>query len=279
MMRIQFRWLCVICCFCLLVGPSPAQEGPAVKLKVIFKGLPERTSDDTLLLRIVEVDDAKTTEVMSEDQSHEMSVDVPVRPVTLWATYFSYSSGVFLEGTEGVLEGDESVEISMERPAPDVAQDQSALTTYPPDEGMAIGYNPAHFIATGPDVEPWLGEALSNIVVTTLSSSPCAGGENPPFQIVESANPQGMARLEAELKLQASSDVDPASRVTPHIIAATHLVKGLFTMGNDNFIAELRVEDLEGNVIAEAKASGSADQPADVVEEAARQLAEELCKK
>lgn len=167
----------------------------------------------------------------------------------------------------------------MESASPDSSSGRSPLPTYRPDEGMAIGHNPADFTATGPGAEPGMGPAFAGMVVTELTQAPCAASEAPPYQIVESANPGGMALIEAELALQADPAFDPDEKITPHIIAATHLVKGTFSFTEESLTAELRVEDLEGEVIAQAAATGPIDSPFEIVEEAARSLAEQLCGK
>jgi hypothetical protein len=263
-----------------LIGPPPAESNPAANLRIVFKGLPAETSDGVLTLCMIHLEAGTVTEITREDPASEMSVDIPAGPLVFQATYFSSSSDVFLMGMGSDYSvGDDSIEIVMRSSPSDLSPGQGSLPTYPPDEGMAIGYNPADFTATGPGAEPRLGEGFAGVVVTELSRSSCAASDTPPYQIVESANPKGMALIEAELKLQADPSFDSAGRVTPHIIAATHLVKGTFEMGDERIVADLRVEDLEGNVIAHATASGSVESAIEIVEEATRSLAEELCKK
>jgi hypothetical protein len=263
-----------------LIGPPPAESNPAANLRIVFKGLPANASDGVLTLCMIHLEAGTVTEITREDPTSEMSIDVPPGPLVFQATYFSSSSDVFLMGMgSDYTVGDDSIEIVMGSPSSDLTPDEGSLTTYPPDEGMAIGYNPADFTATGPGAEPRLGEGFAGVVVTELSRSSCAASDSAPYQIVESANPKGMALIEAELKLQADPSFDPARKITPHIIAATHLVKGTFDLGDESIVVDLRVEDLEGNVIAHATASGSVDSAIETVEEAARSLADELCKK
>jgi hypothetical protein len=280
MKRFSLTLLCLICSLSLLIGSPHAEGNPVAELRIVFKGLPQGVSDGVLTLCIIHLEAGKVTEITREDPTSEMSIDVPAGPLVFQATYFSSSSDVFLMGMgSGFTVGDDSIEIVMGSSPSDLSPDQGSLPTYPPDEGIAIGYNPADFTATGPGAESRLGEGFAGVVVTELSRSPCAASDSAPYQIVESANPKGMALIEAELKLQADPSFDPASKVTPHIIAATHLVKGTFDMGDESIVVDLRVEDLEGNAIAHATASGSIDSAIETVEEAARSLADELCKK
>jgi hypothetical protein len=268
----------LIGCLSLLIGSPPAQTRSAVELRVALKGLPEETSGGVLLLCIVQLENGKVTEIRREDPASEISVDAPAGPLALEATYVSSSADVVLEGS-AVTSEDKSVEITMESASSAASPGRSSLPTYPPAEGMAVGYNPADFTATGPGAEPGMGPAFARVVITELSQAPCAAGDSPPYQVVESANPRGMALIEAELELQADPSFDPAERITPHIIEATHLVKGTFSVGEDSIIAELRVEDLEGEVIAQATASGPIESPFEAIEDAARSLADQLCKK
>ena len=262
--------------FSILIN-SPCGGGSlSPELRVIFRGLPENTSDAVLLLWVIRLEDGRVSEVWENEPAPEMSIEAPSGPLTLWAAYFCPSADILLEGTASVS-GDESVEVAMEELRSAPPAEGSSLPTYAPDEGMAIGYNPADFIVTGPDAEPWMGEAFAHLITTDLVRAPCAESGEAPYQVVESANPKGMAHIEAEIKLQSGPDLDPASRVTPHIIAATHLVKGIFSMGEGRIVVDLRVEDLEGEIIVQASATGSADTPIKTIEEAARSLADRLC--
>jgi hypothetical protein len=55
-----------------------------------------------------------------------------------------------------------------------------------------------------------------------------------------------MAKVLAELNLERTPGFDPESVVTPHIIGATHLVKGDFVLGEETITANLRLEDSAG---------------------------------
>lgn len=280
MTRSSLALLGLIGGFALLVGSPPAEGNPAGELRIIFKGLPEGDSYAVLVLSMIHLEDGMVTEVVRADPPSEISVDAPEGRLTFRAMYFSPVSRVYLlgTGTDSTL-GDGAVEIIMRSPQLDPAPDPSPLQTYPPAEGMTLGYDPVDFIAEGPSSEPWWGEALAGVVITALSQSHCADSDVAPYQIVESANPKALALIEAELELQADPSFDPASRVTPHIIAATHLVKGSFRLGADSLVADLRVEDREGNVIAHAAVSGSVDSLIETAQEAARALADQLCEK
>lgn len=270
-------WQAFIGVFLVLAGPFSAEAGPAAGLRILFKGLPDDTSDGELFVLMAHPDAGTMTEIRRESPEHEMTVEVPEGSLVLHATYLASSPGSCLIGlVSDTVIGDTSIEIVMKRPpyydnpAPDT------LPTYPPDEGMAIGYNPADFTIEGPSAEPGLGEALSYVVLTDLSQALDKVSGAPPFMLVESANPKGMALIAAELELQAGPEIDPESRVKPHIIAATHLVKGSFRLGTDSLVADLRVEDLEGNIIAHAAVSGPLDSLIETTAAAARALADQL---
>jgi hypothetical protein len=144
-------------------------------------------------------------------------------------------------------------------------------------QGTAIGYNPDDFTATGPGTDSGVARGIAQMVVTTLAQFQCPDGDSP-YIVVESANPSGMAAIEAELQLQADPAFDPGTRVTPRIIAATHLVKGSFTIDGNGATVNLRIEDRSGNVVARATANSSAETFWEAVEDAARALAAQLCK-
>lgn len=277
MTRSSMTWLALLGSFLVLAGPFSAEAGLAAGLRIVFIGLPDDTRDGELFVLMAHTDAGTMTEIRRESPEHEMTVDVPEGTLVVHATYVSSSPGSCLigAGSDTVL-GDTSLEIVMKRPPLDESPEPDVLPTYPPDEGMAIGYDPADFTMEGPGSEPGLGEALSYVVVTELSQALDTVSGAPPHVMVESANPAGMARIAAELRLQAGPEVDPASRAKPHIIAATHLVKGSFRLGADSLVADLRVEDLAGNVIAHASVSGPLDSLIETTAEAARALADQL---
>jgi len=118
---------------------------------------------------------------------------------------------------------------------------------------------------------------IADIAITTLGEVQCPDSDSP-YMVVSTENPRDMEAIKGELELQKDPAFDPASRVTPRLIAATHLLKGSFTIDGDRAIANLRIEDRSGNVIASATGEASMADFWKAVDSAAKALAADLCK-
>ncbi len=136
---------------------------------------------------------------------------------------------------------------------------------------VAIGYNPADFSIVGmryPD------RALMDIVVTTLFQSRCS------YIVTATEDPRVMEAINEEIELSSSDYIDPSNRLISNHIAATHLVKGNSVLKQGRVTVNLRIEDRQGNVVAQAKASGLhvGTNYWRVIEEASRSLAKQMCR-
>ncbi|WP_122892927.1 hypothetical protein [Arcobacter peruensis] len=138
-------------------------------------------------------------------------------------------------------------------------------------EQVAIGYNPADFTVVGmryPD------RALTDMVVTTLFQSRCS------YIVTATEDPRVMEAINEEIELSNSDYIDPSNRVISNHIAATHLVKGNSVLKQGRLTVNLRIEDRQGNVVAQAKASGLhvGTNYWRLIEEASRSLAKQMCR-
>jgi hypothetical protein len=136
---------------------------------------------------------------------------------------------------------------------------------------VAIGYNPADFDIVGKHLT---GRALSSIVVTTLNNSRCS------YIVVASEDPSVMEAIDEEIELSSSDYIDPSNRLISKLIVATHLAKGNAVFKQGRVTVNLRIEDRQGNVIAQAKTSGSnvGTNFWRLIEEASRSLAKQMCR-
>lgn len=141
--------------------------------------------------------------------------------------------------------------------------------------GIIIGYNPADF--TSPDY-PELGQGMMNMVITELNNFRCPNDSSKVFTVVESENPRMREILEKEINLSQSRYADPATRLTRRFLKANHLVKGEIISNRGRISIDLRIEDRQGNVKAQAKVTGAESNFYDLIDEAARSLGDQSCK-
>lgn len=143
--------------------------------------------------------------------------------------------------------------------------------------GVAIGYNPADFtfIING---KPLAGEALTNPVITGLFHSNCSNDSSKSYVITESENPRVVKILMKEINFSNSIYADPTTRLTPNITVATHLVKGDAVMERGRMTVNLRIEDRQGNVKAQATSSGPQKNYSELIDEATSSLGQQMCK-
>lgn len=283
-MNRYFPVLCISLCASLCAFPSGsvrAQEWNSDtepnELRLHLTGLPHDAEDGDLLIQTIRLRDGVITETEHYTPDPEIYLTQPSEPSLFRVYYRSLLPSSMLEGTGNSFLGS-SANIAMSPQSRSGLSPSGALPTYPPQNGIAIGYNPSDFSASGDGLEPQHGKDLAAMVVTELVNSKCEEGSDTQFIVVESANPAGMAKLESEIRLQQSSATDPASRVEPHIIQATHRVKGSMTFGSNGAKINLVLTDGKGNVIARGSASSAEEQFWDAVDEAVRKLADEICK-
>lgn len=140
---------------------------------------------------------------------------------------------------------------------------------------MAIGYNPADFTIVGKSMS---GSALMDIVVTGLYDSRCSDESSNSYTIAGSEDPGTMEAINKEIELSSSDHADPSTRLRPDILIATHLAKGEAVFEQGNVSINLRIEDRQGRIKAQAKVSGSENSFYDLVDEATRSLGHQMCK-
>lgn len=140
------------------------------------------------------------------------------------------------------------------------------------NQEVAIGYNPADFTVTmNGKFSSWEGAGLSSMVVTDLSIFRCS------YTVVITEDPGMMEDIQEEIESTSSDYFDPDSRITPNLREATHLAKGKATFKNGRVIVNLRIEDRQGNRVAQAKTSGSKDDYFKLVRQATKSLAKQMC--
>ena len=254
------------------------EEVPYRDLQIRFKGLPAGEGDNILLMETIRLQDTVVSMAVTDSAYPEIYSAVPAEPSLFVARYFSFSPPLLLEGSAGIRK-ENSVNVTMNAPITGGYPAHGTLPTYPPDRGITIGYNPADFTVTGPDyiVDAFKGGALADLVTVDLVMSRCSDDSSTPYEVVESANPRIVAIVEAEIALQSSPLFDPATRVIPHFLAATHLAKGSANFDQGNVIINLRVEDRQGHVKAQANVSGPEDNFSEMIDEAVSSLANQIC--
>jgi len=142
--------------------------------------------------------------------------------------------------------------------------------------GIAIGYNPADFTVTinGKSLP---GAGLSDMVSTVLFESRCSDDSSRSYTVVGSEDPRIMEAIAREMKLSSSNYADPATRITPNIVEATHLAKGDVIVEQGSVTVNLRIEDRQGDVKAQAKVSGPEKSFYELIDEATRSLGYQMC--
>ena len=141
--------------------------------------------------------------------------------------------------------------------------------------GVIIGCKPTDFTIVGKALPR---RALSDMVLTDLTILRCSDDSSKSYKVVASEDSRIMETIEKEIKLSSSTYVNPATQLTPHFTVATHLAKGNATFKQGSVTVNLRIEDRQGNVIAEAKTSGSENSFFALIDKATKSLAYQMCK-
>ena len=135
--------------------------------------------------------------------------------------------------------------------------------------GMTVGYNPADFTIVGTSLP---GTALTDMVVTGLQQVRCSS-----YTVVASEDPRLREEIEKEIEFSSGEYADPSGRLTPNILAATHMVKGDAIFKQGSVSINLRIEDRHGCVWYQAKVSGSETSFFKLTDEATRSLGQQIC--
>jgi hypothetical protein len=276
-MRKQLAIVSLAVAFSLLAGVAPCRAADAAReFLVRIKGLPPDEAEAVLLLRSIGMQDGAILASLRDYPASEISMEAPAVPSLIGAVYIAASPAAALQGYSHAATGG-SAQVPLQAPAAPSSMVATSLPTYLPTDGMAIGYNPYDFTATGEGIEPWYGRALADCVIVDLVQAQCPPGGGASYVVVESANPKFMPFLEAELALQARPEFDPATRIKPRIIRPTHLLKGHIDIGSPTTVATLRLEDAAGNVVSTVTASGDYELFWDAYTEAVSKLAKKIC--
>jgi len=122
---------------------------------------------------------------------------------------------------------------------------------------IAIGFNPANItpVYNGRNITP---DVVIALVEEELTKSNCSKDSNMSYVLVGTEDPRFMKKSREVIEKQNSNEnLDPASRITPHFIAATHLLKGSAAVDRGCAMVNLRIEDRKGCIIAQKKISVS----------------------
>jgi hypothetical protein len=253
-------------------------------LALDIQGVPAPGQGGDLLLRLVRLSDAVLSIGYVGSPASHITLAPPQDASLIVATYFGGRAASTLSASAGVrASGGQPaaapVQINLQPAPAGSAPGRSPYPMTPPAKGRALGFNVDEFIATGSGVEG-TGRGFMDYVVTVLSQWQCEENGDDSYFMVESANPRSMAALAAEIDLQQSPAFDPSTRITPHWIAWTHIVRGSYTGSPGGGTASLRVEDRAGNVVARATARTSGDEwGLYALDRAAMDLSDQLCRR
>ena len=140
-------------------------------------------------------------------------------------------------------------------------------------EQVVIGYNPADFTVTmNGKYASWEGRGLSGMVATDLNIFRCS------YTVVTTEDPSMMEEIDEEIESTSSDYFDPDSRITPNLTEATHLAKGNATFKQGRVTINLRIEDRQGSLIAKANVSGPENSYFNLVNQATKSLAKQMCR-
>ena len=141
---------------------------------------------------------------------------------------------------------------------------------------VAISYNPADFSVTIHG-KSFPGSGLSNMVSTVLFNSRCSDDSGRSYEVSSSEDPRAIEAIANEMNLSNSIYSDPSTRLTPNIVESTHLVKGNLIVEQGKVTVNLRIEDRQGCLRAQAKVSGPEKSFYELIEDATRSLAHQMC--
>jgi len=134
----------------------------------------------------------------------------------------------------------------------------SSLLALPPsyaNSRIAIGSNPAYIthVDNARNVTP---DVVILLVEEELTKSNCSKDSDRSYILVDTENPEEMKKYKETIEKDNNNDmIDPDSRITPHFIAATHLLKGSAAFDRGCAMVNLRIEDRKGCIIAQEKIS------------------------
>ncbi len=120
------------------------------------------------------------------------------------------------------------------------------------------------------------------LVEEELTKSNCPKDSDRVYVLTNAENPEEMKKFREIIESENNNEnLDPASRLTPHFIAATHLLKGSAAVGNGCAMVNLRIEDRKGCIIAQKKISVSGirkmEEVIELIKEAASSLRYQIC--
>ena len=275
-----------------LSGAAWPQAGAAEvagrSVQVSVQGLPAAGAG-RLLLRALRVHDGSVAAAAwvpaGDAPATEVMLDTPATP--LWLSASFVAPGVapahqVLGGQLAVNASDETAALTLQGlPAVAAAwagpqSGQPAL--HAPAKGKTVGANPADFHLSGPGIGPYMAGGMADLLTVALVNGPCgqAGGDDA-IIAVATANPKDLAALAAEARLQSSPAFDRNQHRPPQWLAPTHLGKADIRVTDGRVTVQVRIEDLQGQVIASGQRSGPAASFWVTLDDALYAMNESLC--
>lgn len=276
----------------LLAGaawPQASAAQPASRgVQVSVQGLPAAGAG-RLLLRAVRVHSgsvaAATWVPAGDSPATEAMLDTPATPLWLSAGFAAPGAAPAqgaLRGQTAVNATDETAALTMQGLSAGVAMRMGSQPSPPalhaPAKGKTVGANPADFHLSGPGIGPYMAGGIADVLTVALVNGPCgqADGDDA-ITAVATANPKDLAALAAEARLQSSPAFDRSQNEPPHWLAPTHLGKADIRITDGRVTVKVRIEDLQGQVIASGQRSGPAGSFWVTLDEALHAMNESLC--
>lgn len=258
-------------------GPASSERDLAISLT----GIPSNVMSTRLMVRAIDLGSGVVKAIFSDEFSSLIDMTVPTRPILIVASTMSLTNRTRYQGMAGLYAGD-SLDLALKQDGARAGSmaSRGIFSQAPPRRGKAIGYSPDRFSASGTGNDKGLGKGLMDLFVANMvEQSTCYDNDSDAsYVMVETANPEKMADIEAELSHHGDPAFDPETTVESNMIEPTHMGQGTITDNGTTVTVSIQIVDKDGNVVSSVSKTGPSSALFDTIGKATGELAEKMCK-
>lgn len=250
-------------------------------LAISLTGLPSNVGSTRLMVRAIDLSTGAVKAIFSDELSSPVYMTVPSDPLLMVVSTMSPRTPERYQGMTSLYAG-ESLDLTMKLDGAkaEAPASRRIFSQTPSRRGKAIGYSPDRFSASGTGNDKGLSKGLMDLFVSNMvEQSTCYDNDSDSsYVMVETANPEKLADIEAELSHHGDPAFDPETTVESNLIEPTHMGQGTITDNGTTVTVNIQIVDKDGNVVSSVSKTGSSSALFDTISKVTGELSAQMCK-
>jgi len=250
-------------------------------LAISLTGLPANVESTRLMVRAIDLKTGAVKAIFSDELSSTINMTVTSEPLLIVASTISLTTPERYKGITSLYAG-ETLDLTMELDGAKAGEPASRgiFSHTPHRREKSIGYSPDRFSASGTGNDKGLSKGLMDLFISNMvEQSTCYDNDSDSsYVMVETANPEKLADIEAELSHHGDPAFDPETTVESNMIEPTHMGQGTITDNGTTVTVSIQIVDKDGNIVSSVSKTGPSSALFDTISKVTGELSSQMCK-